>query len=486
MKADIVQAPPYNLDGTGVTVAQWDSGRIDPNHDDFAGRLIIGDGYPTTSSHSTHVGGIMAGDGTLSGGNQRGIAPNATIRSYEWPNNITELDTETTDAINNNAILSQNSWGWTVDEPHANCYMHGDYDSWSKRYDEIIQGVLGNEIVVVFASGNEENDPDCGPQPWNQTIGPGCTAKNSIGVGAIYSDTLGHTCFSSRGPTDDGRLKPELSAPGDEANDDVIPCLTNKAINSTIPGDTYGEKGGTSMAAPQVSGAIALIKQQYNIVGMADPKPATYKAILVQTADDLGNPGPDYTYGFGIINIRAAIDLVRGIYHNNASIMNASIMNNETDYYGMPVPPGVSTLRVTLAWDDLPGNPAASKQLVNDIDLILISPNQTYHHAYKLDWNNPGNNATTGYNSRDNVEVVEVDNPLPGVWVIEVRGAEINGTQEYSLVAPYKSPPPGGVWVSVDKLGLLAPYIALTSTIIVATATTAIYVKRVKRRKEKQ
>jgi len=241
---DIVQVAPYDLDGTGVVTAMWDGGWVDINHDDFAGRLTIGDAAGATHSHSTHVGGIMAGDGGLSGGTLRGFATNADIRSYEWPDSISELDDETTDAITNGALLSQNSWSYAISSARGNCDLHGDYDTWSQRYDQIINGALGDEIMVVCSSANEEDDGDCPPYPWVQLSPPMSTAKNSITVGAVYSDTETHTCFSSRGPTDDGRLKPDLVAPGDEALDDPDSCLTGDMIRSTYPGDTYTNAGG--------------------------------------------------------------------------------------------------------------------------------------------------------------------------------------------------------------------------------------------------
>ena len=453
--AEAVQAPPYNLDGSGVTVAMWDGGWVDVNHDDFSGRLTIGDTVGSTSSHATHVAGIMAGDGKLSPSRiQRGIATKAYIRSYEWPDSISELDSETSDAISHNAILSQNSWSYDISAANGNCDLHGDYDSWSHRYDEIVNGDLGDEIVVVCSAGNEENDGDCPPYPYWQLNPPICTAKNTICVGAVYSDTLEHTCFSSRGPTDDGRLKPDLVAPGDEANDyPSHPCCYYKAINSTIPGDSYGDMCGTSMSAPMVSGAIALLRQQFNKLGYGEIKPHTYKAILIQTADDLGNPGPDYTYGYGELDVKEAIDLIIRNYPNNELIRVGSVADGEIDIYYMSVPSGVETLRVTLVWDDIEGTPAAAKELVNDLDLYLVSPNGTIYHAYKLNPSNPANPATTGWNSLDNVEVVEVNNPQPGKWMVKVLGWIVSGVEEYTVVMPYEDINCGDVIYHSVKLG---------------------------------
>jgi|GEM_PF-2340303 len=436
--ADVVQAAPYNLDGGGVTVAEWDGGWVDQNHDDLTGRVTIGDAGSSSANHATHVGGIMAGNGALSGGTYRGVATAAHIRSYEWPDDITELDNETTNAQTHGAILSQNSWAFNIGGYYP-CEMHGDYDAWSIRYDEIVNGALGQEMVLVCSAGNEENDGDCPPYPWHQLSPPMSTAKNSICVGAIYSDTYGHTCFSSRGPTDDGRLKPDLSAPGDEANDvPGSPCLTNDMIHSTIVGDAYGDMGGTSMSAPMVSGAVALMREEFTNLGWGRVPPHTYRALLVQAADDLGNPGPDYTYGHGVLDIPEAVDLIRLNVASGEIVRIGQIADDETDIYSMSVSPNRQHLRVTLAWDDPPGTAGAAVELVDNLDVYLRDPSGTYHFAWELDPVNPANNATTGWNDLDNVEVVEVATPEPGLWQVYVWGYIIPyGVEEYTLVTPY-------------------------------------------------
>ncbi|MCJ7457676.1 MAG: S8 family serine peptidase, partial [candidate division Zixibacteria bacterium] len=228
------------------------------------------------------------------------------------------------------------------------------------------------------------------------------------------------------------------AAPGDEALDDPTPCLTYKEIYSTVPGNKYWEMAGTSMAAPVVSGALGLMKQQFNKLGYGEIKPHTFKAILVQSADDVGNPGSGYSYGHGNLNLKTAIDLIINNYPKNDLIRVGTVADDETDNYYMNVPSGVNKLRVTLVWDDIEGTPAAAKELVNDLDLLLTDPNGVNHYAYRLDKDNPGANATKGFNSLDNVEVVEVDNPVAGHWTIRVWGWIVTGTEEYTVVAPYE------------------------------------------------
>lgn len=241
--ANTAQAQPYDLNGSGVVIAAWDAGWVDWMHNDLAGRVVVGDVGHGVNQHSTHVAGTAMGDGTKSSGLLIGMAPSADLVTYEWPGDINGMDNETLDAIvNHSAVISTNSWGWLIQSP--DCPWHGYYCSWSQNYDAIADGKLGDLITTIFAAGNEENDGDCPPYPWDQIGGPGGTAKNTIVVGATYSDTNGHTCFSSRGPTDDGRIKPDVSAPGDEGG-----CLMLPTINSTNLGNAYGESAGTSMSA---------------------------------------------------------------------------------------------------------------------------------------------------------------------------------------------------------------------------------------------
>lgn len=432
-----VQEAPYNLDAAGIVLAMWDAGLV-YEHNDLAGRVTHGDACPFNSEHASHVSGILAGDGTESDGQYRGFATRAEVRSYEWPNDISELDSETADAILFGAILSQNSWGFVVDG--TNCDSHGDYDAWSECYDEIVNGALGDEITVVCATGNEENDGDCAPYPYHQLLPPIATAKNPIAVGAVYSDTQEHTCFSSRGPTDDGRLKPDLVAPGDEANDyPENPCIFQDRILSTLLSQDYINKAGTSMSAPMVSGTVGLLRQQFDDLGYVNIPPHTYRAILAMTADDLGNPGADYTHGHGMLDVLEAVELVERHYPNEELIRWDTVVDDEILTYEMTVPPGQAQLRVALAWDDLPGDPAAAVQLVNDLDVYLVSPSATNFHAYRLDPTNPDDAAFTGWNDLDNLEVVQVDAPEPGRWQVKVWGWDIPvGSQQFTLVLPFE------------------------------------------------
>ncbi|HID63743.1 MAG TPA: peptidase S8, partial [Anaerolineae bacterium] len=387
---DNVQAAPYNLSGSGVDLGIWDEGKVDA-HVDFCGRLTVVDSV-STSYHATHVAGTMAGDGANSaaqGGSPyqwKGMAPGADIISYDWYDNISEHN----GAINTYGIeLSQNSWSLWIDENlFNNCSLYGDYDFYAPDYDQIVTGLYGKRIVVAFAAGNERNDCDCGmsctsPYINYGNIPPPGTAKNVITLGATNSNDDSMTYFSSWGPVDDGRIKPDVVAPG---------CESGGGIKSTFPGNTYGTYCGTSMAAPAVSGISGLLIQQYrSIYGGADPWPSTVKALLIHTAVDLDdatsyyNPGPDYASGYGRVDAQAAADVLRA-----RDLRQDSVSNGATDTYTITVPAGAASVKVTLVWDDPAGAVNANPAPVNDLDLTLVEPyGFTTHLPWVLDPANP-------------------------------------------------------------------------------------------------
>ena len=464
--ADAVQSSPYNLNGSGVRVLVYDSGNVDNTHDDLGNRVIWGETSANgIRDHATHVAGIIAGNGSINF-NMRGIAPAAEIISYDnngaWQyGNPGDLETEYGESINTfNINIASNSWGTPTGAP--NCAWMGDYTISAQLLDAIVDGSLGGKINIIFSAGNDRNDRDCGTDPaWPnyltnnyECINPPKSAKNIITVGATYSDTDGMTCFSSWGPVDDGRLKPDVVAPGDESTDNPIPCLMGNMINSTVPGNTYDEMAGTSMAAPHVSGSIALMLQDYrNLNGGADPWPSTMKACLIHTAEDLNdatnyyNPGPDYSSGYGKINIQNAIDIIR----ENACSCNKIIENNisdvnDIDNYTIDVPAGTSELKVTLVWDDFPGDPAVPRALVNDLDIILTDPNGVRHHPWTLNATSPASDAVR--DKRDDLNNVEQVYVSPvgvtGTWNITINATELpQPIQNYSLVSSLSMRPEG-------------------------------------------
>ena len=424
---DTLHAAPYNLNGTGVVAAMWDAGWA--NHSDYNSRTTRGDTSSSNHYHATHVAGTMLGDGNLSSANSGtanqwiGMAPNASLITYEWPNSNNELYSETNSSIADyGAILSQNSWGYNT---AVDCDFLGVYDSRTVAFDEVINGINVDDVItIVFSSGNERDNSNCNipSNPYNTTTGPGGTAKNVITVGAVTSGKAMST-FSSWGPTDDGRIKPDVVAMG-------------VGVKSTYTSDTYASLSGTSMSSPAVSGTILLIHQDFKRLNNQDPLPSTDKALLIHTAEDLNNTGPDYTTGWGLVNATAAIDKVREDAGSEV-IIESSLSNGESSTYYLSVPSGESELKLTLVWDDYPGTALAAKELVNDIDLIVKNSTGDIFYPWTLSPDSPGAYAVqNAADDTNNVEQVYVSSPDAGVWTVIVNGTSIPQAPEtFSLVS---------------------------------------------------
>ena len=482
----------YNLHGANQTGSVMDGGFIHIAHPDFGARGVIAPfdaGNPqckaSTNQHATHVAGTFAGSGANSASTFKGMADQSSIRSYLWypiidssaqcnlakkVPEVGDSKTKYCNANQNSSNSANNSWGYVVKcdgvEPcnyrtnMGNCDLYGDYDAMCQLYDGLVRGTNAQcseakPLSIVFAAGNEQDDIDCKPNfscsaPWDKNLNcsidlshasnwpyftllpPGGTAKNTIVVGATYSDNQTVTCFSSFGPTDDGRVKPDIVAPGDQNENGT--CGSGLEIKSTwFPGVKYREMAGTSMAAPAVSGSALLLYEQYKITWNQTPLPSTIKALLINTAKDLGKTGPDFKYGYGLINERKAVDSIR-----NNTLMEGSVNLAQTVNQAINIPAGIQYFKVTLAWDDPPAAGGVAKELVNDLDLCMIPPGSVVcpdsGKPFILDPTNPDNAATQGVDDRNNVEQVMVKNPAAGNWTATIAGTAVpTAPQKFSL-----------------------------------------------------
>ena len=429
--------------GAGVVLAIWDGDEVDAAHNDLGARVTFGQ-VPrtnTTSEHSTHVACTMAGDGTTTA-NLRGHAPLAPeIITYDFdgfvPNEMEQAIDQHDFAVANNSWGRVIGWRWDAAAGAwvflDNQDLFGNYAGNAWEYDDLVRE---EGRILVWAIGNDRHNPTnaalvtpAQPGDWDQGTGnngyrtvamPG-TAKNIITVGAIDDATGNMTNFSGWGPTDDGRIKPDLVAPG-------------VAIRSCDddPDNGYTRMPGTSMAAPAVSGISALLVEKYreiyigNVNSNALPLPSSVKALLVNTAQDLGNRGPDYQFGWGGVDAEAAVLAV-----DQHLLVEGEIgSHEEEDVYEFLVHPGQAEVRVTLAWDDIP-----NMRLVNYLDLIVRDPNGNVQQPWVLDPDNPATRATTGRDLINNVEQVHA-NAMPGLWEASVVGYKLRqDTQKYSLVS---------------------------------------------------
>jgi uncharacterized repeat protein (TIGR01451 family) len=435
--------PPYGLSGANVVVGIWDAGWLDFAHPDFTGRVHAGEmNVPNQNqSHATHVAGTLAGDGRASAdrggqpGQWRGVAPGATVISYDVSTG--PLIEEHRDARERfGAVVAHNSWGITLDAFFGNCHLLGDYTGDAPNYDRLVTGLYGAPYHVVFAIGNARGRRDstgCPSPDGYRTVGVPATAKNILTVGAVNSDDNSMTVFSGWGPTDDGRVKPEFVAPGDEVGGDG-------GITSTLPTISYGVMAGTSMAAPAVSGAVALLIEDYRqrFEGQT-PLPSTVKGLLVHTAADLTDPaqayhpGPDYASGYGRVQVREAVDHLR-----SGGWLVGQVTHGGQVSYPLDVPAEASTVKVTLVWDDVPAAENVARALVNDLDLVVTDPDGTRHFPWTLDPANPGAPAVRTVEDHVNVvEQVGVGTAVrPGRWTLTVRGSQIPsaGSQKFTLL----------------------------------------------------
>lgn len=460
--------------GSGVRLGVFDGG-VDPNHPDFAGRLTVDPNHSAPSeSHGTHVAGTMAGDGSNSINNNgtanqwRGVATGAQIFSYDNNTNTAGLDVIQSHqgAIQTDNIdVSSNSWGGFFTS--QNCDTHNNYSGTARELDRIASGEAYNRgIVVSVASSNfragdsdDQNEiaPICNfngaPDYINYTsLSDAGSAKNILSVGATQKNQTDQMAdFSSWGPTRDGRVKPDIVAPG-------------VGITSTAPGGGYITQSGTSMATPHISGIAGLVIQRYRTVFNTQTlQPATVRAILIQTARDLQanhvyyTPGPDFASGYGIADAQAAYNAIAA-----NRVLERTVANGATDQLTINVGENQAELKVTLVWDDPVAALNAATQLVNNLDLELVAPNGDVQQPWVLDPNNPANAATRGVDNLNNVEQVLVQNPAAGTWQLRVRGTNVpSGPQRFSLVSntdiTADTPPPladyTNVWYDPTRNG---------------------------------
>jgi hypothetical protein len=427
-----LQELPYGLTGAGVKVAEWDGGIADQSHPDLMGRVTLGDNT-SIGEHATHVAGTVLGSGANSGGTYRGMAPQANLMTFLWWGSTSEIVEEYSSAIDFwGADISTNSWGTGVGDPATQSACQstmGNYFTSCATLDNTVRGELSDPIVIVWSAGNQRGSSSsyCGSIGWTfNTVSPYGTAKNLITVGAINSNSSTMTSFSSWGPCDDGRIKPDVVGPGCQSSGDF-------SVTSTVPGGGYGGMCGTSMSAPAVAGTVALLVEQFQTTFFAQTLlPSTYKGILINTAEDLGNVGPDYSFGHGKVDgVAAAEKIATG----EPSYFESEIGTGIVHTYDLTVPSGATKLKATLVWDDPGGTASASQTLINDLDLVLIDPFTLEEQPWVLDDELPALPATKGTDRTNNVETVEIDNPSPGLWKARVSGYNIpDGPQKYSLV----------------------------------------------------
>ena len=395
----------YGLNGEGVVLGIGDNTAIN-NQIDFAGRLIERNNL--AASHGIHVAGTAAGGGIV---NElyKGFAPKATI--------LNTLQRDVLSPIyfyDHNMVVTNNSYG----SPFM-CDINGRYAAASAEIDDMANDYP--TLLHIFGAGNfGTNGCDPYPSGFNTISSFWQSAKNTMCIGGT-NDSMEVQTFSSKGPAKDGRIKPDIVAMGLE-------------VTSTWPNNIYSYNSGTSMSAPAVTGGAALLYQRYRqLHNGADPRNGLIKAILCNGATDRGNPGPDYSNGFGVMNLLRSIDMINKQHH-----FNNDARHNTSRTHTITVPTGTAQLKVMLYWNDPGASPLSKYALVNDLDLEVVTPASNTVLPYILDTvaANVNNPAVRGVDHTNNIEQVVIDQPATGNYSIRVKGTTVaqNPSQEYFLV----------------------------------------------------
>lgn len=387
----------YNLNGVngnGVTIAVNEGGIVDTlNSPDFKNRLDRSLETGTVSGHKTGVSWRMGSAGNI----------NPTLRGQAWGANLVSGGINFTNAAAANISIVSNSFGY-------GCIPAGPtYNTGAATNDFLVR--TNSRFMVTYSCGNMGNS-SCANygagQGWGNITGLTKSGKNIFAVGSMNTnDEL--TGFSSRGPAMDGRILPDITACG---------------------------PGGTSHATPNLAGVNALLTESYRNANLNQwPNSGLIKAIILNTADDIENPGPDYKTGFGRINARQAKEVIDNGQFLTNLVSNAAISTNT-----ITVPANVKHLKVTLYWTDREATPGLmGKTLVNDLDLRVQSPGLAWVQPWVLnpfpDPDSLDAFAVQATDTLNNVELVTIDNPVPGNYTVEVNGSLVPfGPQSYHII----------------------------------------------------
>lgn len=451
-----------DLEGQGMIVGIYDQTRPRVNHAEFGNRVTQIDGSTETiSDHSTHVTGTILATGINA--NARGMARAATGWAFNWDADVSKMMQNSYDPdlnpsghlISNHSygILvgwfrdSNGNWAWSGNESISSSedYRFGFYTNRTRQIDELT--FAKPYYTVVWAAGNDRNDTGDGTRDSDgpeDSIGPEGVAKNNIVIGAVNGITnytgpqsVVMSPFSSWGPVDDGRIKPDLVAMG-------VNVFSTSIINDGAA-DSYATLSGTSMAAPNVTGAMLLLQELYrNRNAGRYMRSATLKALTIQTAKEAGiNDGPDYMNGWGLLDAEASARMIIDENGSSKAIRELVLDNGQTYEFDF-ISDGIEPITVTTAWTDPPGTPPPpslnprTPMLVNDLDIRIIAEDGTVFFPWSLNPNS-GVSAVAARNTdnfRDNVEQIEIQTPSSQRYTVRMTHKRTlqNARQPFSLV----------------------------------------------------
>jgi hypothetical protein len=387
------------------------------------------------SYHGSHCAGTVLGDGPTTG--TYGTYATATFDGHAYMARLVMMDCGRTDdpatpTVNegdyiytpsdmyNDYFLAAENWGAKV---HSNSWGGGyGYDDGTAEIDRYLWD--SQDYLVCFAAGNDGAV---------STIGSQAEAKNLICVGGTTNDGTGQYTSTSQGPCYDGRIKPDVAAP----------AVNIESVNGGGT-TTYQTMSGTSMACPATTGSAALVRQYYTegwyptgakVAGnaMSAPSAALIKATMINGAVDYGTLNvPNFIEGWGRVHLENSLYFAGDTIKTAVVDNKIGLLTNDYVEYSYSVVAG-TRLKVSLVWTDFEGDPAASKMLVNNMNLLVKNPSAV---EYKGNVYTGGYSTTGGsYDTLNNVECFNIAAPATGVWTIRVTGYAIaRGPQPFALV----------------------------------------------------
>jgi len=465
-----------NLMGQGMTAYVWDGGGTRTSHQEFDGAgganrvsIIDGSTLNNNSFHAQHVTGTIVASGVVA--DAKGMAPHAQARTADWNNDKAEAATQ----ASNGMLLSNHSYGFAFRNQSGQVQLpqnyFGGYIAESRDWDEIMFNAPS--YLMVVAAGNDGNDNTANQNPtggsgWDKLTGHS-TSKNNLVVanaqdanisanGDLISVSINSS--SSEGPTDDMRIKPDITGNG-------------TGVYSTYDNsDTaYNSITGTSMASPNVTGSLLLLQQHYNNLNGNFMRAATLKGIALHTADDAGASGPDAVFGWGLLNTKRAAQTISD--NGNEAKIEELTLNSGQSYTITVDSDGSNPLFASISWTDRPGTANSSVNstnpvLVNDLDIRVTKGGTTYF-PYEL--TTPTTNAQQD-NNVDPYERVDI-NGASGTYTITVthKGSLIGGSQAFSLIVTGITGTPA-VCNATTPTGVSVPNVSISDATVTWAAVT--------------
>jgi len=426
-----------NLNGNGLTAYVWDGGPTRLTHQEFDGaggsnRVSIGDGVTALNSnsfHSMHVTGTIVASGFSA--NAKGMSWQANAITNEWTNDVAEATT----AAGNGMLVSNHSYGYNASAIPDDWF--GQYGQDAVDWDNLMYNAPYYLMLVAAGNDGADNTSNGAPLGGNSSydkLNGHATSKNNLviangqdavinGDGSLNSVAISST--SSEGPTDDFRIKPDLTGNGTQ-----LYSSYDSADNA------YGTISGTSMATPNVTGTLLLLQEHYNDLNAGFMRAATLKGLALHTADDAGSSGPDAIFGWGLLNAKKAAETITTAAANSGSAIIEELTLSQGQTYQITVQSnGVDPLMASISWTDPAGTVnngtnSSTPALINDLDIRL--DNGTNYTPWRLTGVTTNG---TGDNNVDPYERVDV-NGASGTYTLTVthKGILSGGSQNYSLI----------------------------------------------------